>query len=213
MANIYKITLPDGSTYDIIPGDDGTLQSGAVLTATVLENPLTGNRNFSYSWQTPSGGASKVKIYYVLSTSGHGEWSGQDYLTYNFSNATIYEENSISGNYIATNSIYDDLCNGILVILRVIGPTGCPIYCFPSIVGDDASWMNFSTTYTTSDSGELVTLNLTMDINQYSSCDGYYSLPSGGLPSVTSSDNGKFLRVVNGAWAAASLPTYNGGVE
>lgn len=34
-----------------------------------------------------------------------------------------------------------------------------------------------------------------------------------GLPSVTSSDNGKFLQVVNGAWAAASLPTYNGGVQ
>lgn len=33
------------------------------------------------------------------------------------------------------------------------------------------------------------------------------------LPAVTSSDNGKFLQVVNGAWAAASLPTYNGGVQ
>lgn len=26
------------------------------------------------------------------------------------------------------------------------------------------------------------------------------------VPAVTSSDNGKFLRVVNGAWAAASIP-------
>lgn len=33
------------------------------------------------------------------------------------------------------------------------------------------------------------------------------------LPSVTSSDNGKVLTVVNGAWAAASLPVYNGGVS
>ncbi len=33
------------------------------------------------------------------------------------------------------------------------------------------------------------------------------------LPAVTSADNGKFLQVVNGAWAAASLPTYNGGVQ
>ena len=31
-----------------------------------------------------------------------------------------------------------------------------------------------------------------------------------GLPSVTSSDNGKVLRVVNGAWAAASLPSASG---
>lgn len=38
-------------------------------------------------------------------------------------------------------------------------------------------------------------------------------LPSSGLPTVTSSDNGKVLTVVNGAWAAASLPVYNGGVS
>lgn len=33
---------------------------------------------------------------------------------------------------------------------------------------------------------------------------------SGGLPDVTASDNGKILQVVNGAWAAASLPTAEG---
>ena len=31
-----------------------------------------------------------------------------------------------------------------------------------------------------------------------------------GLPSVTSSDNGKVLQVVNGAWAAATIPNANG---
>ncbi len=34
-----------------------------------------------------------------------------------------------------------------------------------------------------------------------------------GLPSVSASDNGKVLKVVNGAWAAATLNTYNGGVS
>lgn len=34
-----------------------------------------------------------------------------------------------------------------------------------------------------------------------------------GLPSVTASDNGKILKVVNGAWAAANLNVYNGGVS
>lgn len=33
-----------------------------------------------------------------------------------------------------------------------------------------------------------------------------------GLPSVTASDNGKVLTVVNGVWAAASLPLYDGTV-
>lgn len=34
--------------------------------------------------------------------------------------------------------------------------------------------------------------------------------PSSGLPSVTSADNGKVLRVVDGAWAAATVPDANG---
>lgn len=33
---------------------------------------------------------------------------------------------------------------------------------------------------------------------------------STGLPSVTTSDNGKFLRVVDGAWAADSILSANG---
>ena len=35
----------------------------------------------------------------------------------------------------------------------------------------------------------------------------------GLLPAVTATDNGKFLRVVNGAWAAATLPKYGGESE
>lgn len=35
----------------------------------------------------------------------------------------------------------------------------------------------------------------------------------GGMPEVTEADNGKFLRVVDGAWAAVTLPIYNGEVE
>ena len=40
--------------------------------------------------------------------------------------------------------------------------------------------------------------------------DGTWASPP-SLPSVSASDNGKVLRVVNGAWAAASLPSANGG--
>ena len=31
------------------------------------------------------------------------------------------------------------------------------------------------------------------------------------VPTITASDNGKFLRVVNGAWAAVSIANANGG--
>ena len=39
---------------------------------------------------------------------------------------------------------------------------------------------------------------------------GSGNLAVSGLPAVTSSDNGKFLRVVNGAWAADTVPSANG---
>ena len=39
---------------------------------------------------------------------------------------------------------------------------------------------------------------------------GSGNLSTAELPSVTASDNGKVLRVVNGAWAAASLPSASG---
>ena len=35
----------------------------------------------------------------------------------------------------------------------------------------------------------------------------YSSVPISGLPTVTASDNGKFLRVVGGAWAADAVPS------
>lgn len=41
---------------------------------------------------------------------------------------------------------------------------------------------------------------------------GSGDLPVSGLPTITATDNGKVLMVVNGAWAAASLPVYDGSV-
>lgn len=61
------------------------------------------------------------------------------------------------------------------------------------------------------------TYRITLDINHpvYEFKDGALrqwtnAAASSGLPAVTSADNGKVLRVVNGAWAAASLPSATG---
>lgn len=47
------------------------------------------------------------------------------------------------------------------------------------------------------------------DIN--SNMDTIDSALAAVLPAVTSSDNGKFLRVVDGAWAAAAIANASGG--
>ena len=47
----------------------------------------------------------------------------------------------------------------------------------------------------------------------YAANVAYVKAKIAALPSVTAADNGKILRVVGGAWAAASLPVYNGGVS
>lgn len=52
----------------------------------------------------------------------------------------------------------------------------------------------------------------TTDTTKFLRHDGTWQVPSAGLPSVTSADNGKVLMVVNGAWAVASLPLYDGSV-
>lgn len=41
--------------------------------------------------------------------------------------------------------------------------------------------------------------------------DGVYTwVKVGGVPTVTSADNGKFLRVVNGAWSAVAIDSAEG---
>ena len=48
------------------------------------------------------------------------------------------------------------------------------------------------------------------DVLTYNGSAWVASAPSGGLPAVTSADDGKIMQVVNGAWAAASLPSASG---
>lgn len=59
----------------------------------------------------------------------------------------------------------------------------------------------------------LDTSSLTNDNNHVPTSGVVKSAISAVLPAVTATDNGKVLMVVNGAWAKASLPVYNGGVS
>lgn len=66
-------------------------------------------------------------------------------------------------------------------------------------------------TFSTSANG-LVPKPSSASTNSYLNSCGTWTSPS-SLPSVSASDNGKVLTVVNGAWAAASLPIYEGGIR
>ena len=82
--------------------------------------------------------------------------------------------------------------NGSVAVLNVLwnASTATPF----SVIGD------MPHPYIPEDIGKVPTVNSA----------GGYTLSS-GLPAVTASDNGKFLRVVNGAWAAETVSTWQGG--
>lgn len=50
----------------------------------------------------------------------------------------------------------------------------------------------------------------TLDGTTYDLKDAVAREKANELPTVTSSDNGKVLRVVNGAWSAVQLPSASG---
>ena len=63
------------------------------------------------------------------------------------------------------------------------------------------------------DSGFITASDLPTKTSQLENDSGYITaddLPADELPSVTEADNGKVLRVVNGAWAADTIPNAEG---
>lgn len=69
-----------------------------------------------------------------------------------------------------------------------------------------------SPTISTSKSGKVTTVTVTdaSGTQSFEINDGEDGQDLTPLPTVTASDNGKFLRVVSGAWAAASVPSASG---
>jgi hypothetical protein len=90
--------------------------------------------------------------------------------------------------------------------LRVDGITASRTYTLPDATGTIALTSDIHSIPTGGTAGQVLkkTSSTNYDV-EWGAVDA--------LPSITSSDNNKVLMVVNGAWAAASLPTYNGGVS
>ena len=58
---------------------------------------------------------------------------------------------------------------------------------------------------------DSIYINTTSGLTATNVQDAIDELASSTLPPVTASDNGKFLQVVNGEWAAVTIPSANGG--
>lgn len=98
--------------------------------------------------------------------------------------------------------------------LGSINSASAPMYPTVAYSGTSGEWLAWlGTLARASDPPNLDPLNIKIG-NTTTSYDGSVSvnvkIPE-GVPSVTAADNGKFLRVVNGAWAAVEIANANGG--
>ena len=93
------------------------------------------------------------------------------------------------------------------------GPAGQSAYTAAQSAGYAGTEAQFNS--------DLAAIGSKIDVNMKGAANGVASLgtdgkvPSAQLPemvsvSVTTADNGKFLRVVNGVWAAATVDNANG---
>lgn len=173
MANIIKITLPDGSTYDV----GNSLCLGiSNQTWNTEETQFTGTLDYTRAeiLDLVANGTFVWFQYYdwyddiIITLFPCGEyWMDQEY--YRVGHLT---ENGIT---VDKKCGFAPLDNPVF--------TGVAIAPTPS-VSDNST--RIATTAWVNDKIDVI------------------------LPSVTSLDNGKFLRVVNGAWAAASVSNANG---
>lgn len=141
---IYKgIVQYAGNTVTInsyriysVPGDDGSVADGDVLTATVSTSGQT--RTFSYGWQTPSSSSSDGIVRYYAD----GAWSGESYdmasqNSFLFS-GTLYNNKTHS-------DILSDLTNNKLPIIQILDVNDDnTFYCFPQYYDDSSGFIKFS---------------------------------------------------------------------
>lgn len=115
---------------------------------------------------------------------------------------------------VATSGSYNDLSNKPTIPTVPSAATASPLMDGTAAVGTSAKWAKEDHRHPT-DTSRQATLVSGTNIKTVNgnSILGSGNLSISGLPTVTASDNGKVLTVVNGAWAAAELPVYTGGVS
>ena len=193
---------------DGAPGQDGTTFTPHVSTAGVLSWTNDGGKQnpASVSIKGPAGAAGKdPEPFYVTCTL-----SGQD----------VYDENATHDKSFAEILAAHQAGRPCRAILKLDGGTGDDTVLLPlAELNADASdgYAKFALTeMTQGDTPEELRVCYAW-IHSTDAAEGFwgsrYTLSGDEkfLPEVAASDNGKFLRVSNGAWAAATITNANGG--
>ena len=193
---------------DGAPGQDGTTFTPHVSAAGVLSWTNDGGKQnpASVSIKGPAGAAGKdPEPFYVTCTL-----SGQD----------VYDEDATHDKSFAEILAAHQAGRPCRAILKLDGGTGDDTVLLPlAELHADASdgYAKFALTeMTQGDTPEELRVRYVW-INSADAAEGFwgtrYTLSGDEtfLPDVTASDNGKFLRVSNGAWAAVTITNANGG--
>ena len=193
---------------DGAPGQDGTTFTPHVSAAGVLSWTNDGGKQnpASVSIRGPAGAAGKdPEPFYVTCTL-----SGQD----------VYDEGATHDKSFAEILAAHQAGRPCRAILTLAGSTGDDTVLLPlAELNANATdgYVKFALTeMTQGDTPEELRVRYVL-INSADAAEGFwgtrYTLSGDEkfLPDVTASDNGKFLRVSNGAWAAATITNANGG--
>ena len=206
--NPPSVNIKGGTGADGAPGQDGTTFTPSVSEAGVLSWTNDGGKPnpASVSIRGPAGAAGKdTEPFYVTCTL-----SGQD----------VYDEGATHDKSFAEILAAHQAGRPCRAILKLDGGTGDDTVLLPlAELNADASdgYAKFALTeMTQGDTPEELRVCYAW-INSADAAEGFwgtrYTLSGDEkfLPDVTASDNGKFLRVSNGAWAAATITNANGG--
>lgn len=136
----------------------------------------------SYGWQTPSGGSGAFEIPVTSSTSG---------------GVTTYAVDSS----VSALDIYEHKNNLVLVL------NGHLAYPFTGGTDSGPGLIDYCFSIQKAGNGQVETEWLKLTARNGSLFVSPYSMDFAPLPAVAAADNGKFLRVVSGAWAAAAVPS------
>ena len=235
----YGTTQPTGDTHPVWIDPDGDHDDGGLLPAVTAADNGKVLRVVNSAWSAedmPSGGSPNAVLYTAQTLTGAQKKQARENVDAASSDFVI--TGTVTGETLTTDKTYEQVQEAVQagkrvtlkvnkytidIYLPLIGendtgyifeasltvlPTVSLLF-FASVSASGNSW-NTDQLIVADSSGNLVQIPMDRDPEQPMEIATKQYVDASGVPSVTVSDNGKFLRVVNGAWAAAEISSANG---